>query len=133
MKTYCVDTNALLSFLTDRNIEQQKTIGRYFERATDGELSIIIIENVVTELVYVMQSVYHTPKQTIRKILDSLEENPGISIDSHFNLKALLRVWPEQIRDYGDALIVLYAIEKKCEILTFDKKLINALKKLKAH
>jgi len=133
MKTYCVDTNALLSFLTDRNIEQQKTIGRYFERATDGELSIIIIENVVTELVYVMQSVYHTPKQTIRKILDSLEENPGISIDSHFDLKTLLRIWPEQIRDYGDALIVLYAIEKKCEILTFDKKLINALKKLKAH
>jgi len=132
MKKYCIDTNALLSFLTDRNVEQQKKVEKYLDRAIRGELSIIVIENVITELVYVMQSVYHTPKNIIGKTLKALEENPGISIDGHFDLKALLQIWPESVHDYDDALIVLYALEKNCEILTFDKKLLNSFKRLQA-
>ncbi|HOW81654.1 MAG TPA: PIN domain-containing protein [Spirochaetota bacterium] len=132
MKKYCIDTNALLSFLTDRNINQQKTVEKYLERAIRGELSLIVIENVITELVYVMQSVYRTPKNIISQTLKALEENPGISIDGHFNLKTLRQIWPDPVNDYGDALIVLYALEKNCEILTFDKKLLNSFKKLKA-
>lgn len=133
MKKYCIDTNALLSFLTDRNIEQQKAVAKYLDRAMRGELSIIVIENVVTELVYVMQSVYKTPKNLVSKTLKALEENPGISIEGHLDLKALMQIWPEPVHDYGDALLILYALKNKCEILTFDKKLINSLKRLQSH
>lgn len=35
MNKYLIDTNCLISFVTDRNPEQQKIISKYFEDAAD--------------------------------------------------------------------------------------------------
>lgn len=130
MKKFCADTNFILSFLTDRNIDQQKTAEKYFEKASRAEIEIIIVENVITELVYVMKSVYKMPSAGITNILKALAENPGIIIDTHFSIDELLKIWPLPVQDYGDALIILYARNHKTDILTFDKKMKRSYEKL---
>ena len=129
MKKYCADTNFLLSFLTDRNVEQQTAAKKYFEKALRAEIEIIVVENVVTELVYVLQSVYRVSPDNIHEILQSLSLTPGIKIDTYFSLNELLQLWPEPVSDYGDALVIKYAKKNKTGILTFDKKMRNIMKK----
>ena len=54
MKIYLVDTNAVISYLTDRNLDQQSKISVYFEMASQKKCEIIIHFNVLTEVVYVL-------------------------------------------------------------------------------
>ena len=129
MKKYCADTNFLLSFLTDRNIEQQAAAKKYFEKALKAEIEIIVIENVITELVYVLQSIYRVSRDNIHEILRSLSLTPGIKIDTYFSLNELIQLWPESVSDYGDALLIKYAKKNKTGILTFDKKMKGIMKK----
>ena len=49
MTSYIIDTNALLSFVTDRNLKQQEIVSELFERAASLECNILCHQHVVTE------------------------------------------------------------------------------------
>ncbi len=57
MRKYLLDTNALISFLTDRNLKQQKIISPYFKQVAGGQSLITLHLNVITEFVYVMEKI----------------------------------------------------------------------------
>ena len=63
MKTYVIDTNALISFVTDRNPAQQQKIADIFDEAVRLKSTIICPQNALTEFVYVLDRVYGTPKR----------------------------------------------------------------------
>ena len=58
MKRIVVDTNVLVSFLTDRDARQQARAARLFEAAAAGEVQLILHQLVATELIYVLRTVY---------------------------------------------------------------------------
>ncbi len=130
MKKYLLDTNALLSFITDRNPSQQKSISKYFEEAAKSRCELIIIQNVLTEFVYVLESVYKIKSSKIKNILTAFLNSPGIQIMYSFDFHEILRIWPEQISDYGDAIVAPYAKSEKIPILSFDKSFHKQLQKL---
>ena len=49
---HIIDTNCLLSFVTDRNPIQNECMAAVFERAAKLEEEILVISNVITEFVY---------------------------------------------------------------------------------
>ena len=49
MKTYIIDTNALISFITDRNIAQQEIIAGIFTNTTRLKEIVLCPQNVLTE------------------------------------------------------------------------------------
>ncbi|MCP4130167.1 MAG: type II toxin-antitoxin system VapC family toxin [bacterium] len=91
---------------------------------------MIITENVITELLYVLTSVYSVTTETVKEILESLIQTPGIIIDNDFNLQAVLDIWPNHIKDYGDALLAAFADSRGIKIITFDKSFKKQLGKL---
>jgi len=131
LKRYIIDTNVLVSFVTDRNLEQQKKTVTIFEEAAALKALILCHQFVLTEFVYVMDKVYHLPKEEIGKMIADLIQMPGVEIVQECDFAAVLSCWPFPFSDFGDAVIAAVAMSKKrATIVTFDRKLAGVLKSL---
>jgi len=130
-QTIVIDTNALISFVTDRNKTQQGKIAGIFENAAGLRLSVLCPQNVITEFVYVLDRVYNVPQSVIKDMIDDFIAMPGIEIVHEVNLKILFSYWPDKLQDYGDAIVASVCCARKGAIVaTFDRKFSAALKKL---
>ena len=131
MKKCIIDTNALISFVTDRNLDQQAKVSKLFEQAAQLRTLVVCHQNVLTEFVYVMDKVYNVPAKQINTIIKDFIAMPGIEIVHEIDMKTLLSYWPEPCSDYGDAIIAALCKKIKGSFLTtFDRKFSNAAKKL---
>ena len=131
MKTYIIDTNALISFVTDRNPAQQQKIADIFDEAVRLKSTIICPQNVLTEFVYVLDRVYGTPKRKIRLMIREFLKLPGVKIKNDVKIELVLDFWPNRLPDFGDAIVASVCRSNKGTVAaTFDRKLINVLKKL---
>jgi len=111
--TIVIDTNALISFVTDRNKAQQGKIAGLFENAAGLRLSVLCPQNVITEFVYVLDKVYNVPQSAIRDMIDDFVTMPGIEIVHEVDLKILFSYWPDKIQDYGDAIVASVCCSQK--------------------
>lgn len=131
MKTYILDSNALISFLTDRNLDQQAKIAKVFNDAADLKVKILCPQNVLTEFVYVMQTVYQVNSSEIKTMINDFMGLPGTQIFHDINMKLLLNYWPDCFPDFGDAIVAAVCKGKKGSfVFSFDRKFNAKLKKL---
>jgi predicted nucleic-acid-binding protein len=131
VKKYIIDTNALISFVTDRNPEQQEKIAPLFESAAHLKALVLCHQHVLTEFIYVMDRVYHVPRDEIARMIADLVEMPGIEVIHEIDLSEVLSCWPDPIPDFGDAVVAsIGKIMKRSIIVTFDQKFTNNLKAL---
>lgn len=128
MKTIILDTNVLISFLTDRNLAQQAKAAEILAQAAAMKSEILCHQEVISEFVYVMNSVYQVNKSEIRSILLDFVEMPGIQIVSGLDLVVVSKLWPAQVSEYGDAVIAsLSKRTRNSAVATFDRKFIKEL------
>ena len=133
MKTYIIDTNALLSFVTDRNPEQQEKAATVFNQAARLKCKILCHQHVLTEFVYVLDKVYNHAKPSINQMIKDLISMPGIKIDHEIHFKVLLGYWPNSISDFGDAVVATqWKMNRQAAVVTFDKQFIQELKRISA-
>jgi predicted nucleic-acid-binding protein len=131
VKKYIIDTNALISFVTDRNPEQQQKIAPLFESAAHLKALILCHQHVLTEFIYVMDRVYHVPKDEIGRMIADLVAMPGIEVIHEIDYSAVLSCWPDPIPDFGYAVLAsIGKFVKRSIIVTFDQKFTNNLKSL---
>lgn len=126
MKQVVIDTNLLISFVTDRNKEQQEQAARIFDAARHSRLSILCHQNVLTEFVYVLHRIYKVEQPAISTMIHDLLATPGIEAVNDLNYHALLDIWPARCVDYADAVLLAYCKTRKDVVLaTFDQKLLK--------
>jgi len=131
VKKYIIDTNSLISFVTDRSPAQQEIVAPLFEAASRLKCVLVCHQFVLTEFVFVMDKVYGTPKDTINPMLRDFIAMPGVEIYHQADFNAVLSYWPSKIADFGDALIAATGKAiKGATIVTFDVKFKSALKRL---
>jgi predicted nucleic-acid-binding protein len=131
MKKYIIDTNALISFVTDRSPAQQSIVSPLFESASRLKCTLVCHQFVLTEFVFVMDKVYGTPKETINSMVRDFITMPGVELYQQTDFSLLLSFWPSKIADFGDALLAATGKAiKGSTIVTFDEKFKSALKKL---
>jgi len=131
VKKYIIDTNALISFVTDKNPDQQVKIDKLFNDAARLRILVLCPQNVLTEFVYVMDKVYQIPKSEINKIVRDFIDMPGIEVVHDLDMKTLMSYWPEVFKDYGDAIIATLCKNTKGSLIaTFDRKFRTKLKKI---
>ena len=131
MIRYVIDTNALISFVTDRNPEQQQKIAPLFESAAHMKAVIFCHQHVLTEFIFVLDRIYHVPKNEIGVMIKDLIEMPGIEIVQEVDFNTIFSWWPDPVPDFGDALIA--AVGKTISgslVVTFDQKFAANLKTL---
>ena len=128
MKKYIIDTNALISFVTDRNRAQQEVVVPLFAAAARMKCSLLCHQFVLSEFVFVMEKVYNTPKETINAMLRDFIAMPGVTVIQETDFGVLLDLWPAMIADFGDGLVAATGkMHKGAEIVTFDEKFRTAL------
>jgi predicted nucleic-acid-binding protein len=131
VKRYIIDTNALISFVTDRNPGQQQKVGPLFESAAHLKVAILCHQHVLTEFIYVMDRIYGVPKDAIHRMIGDLIAMPGIEVVHAVDFKTVLACWPDPIPDFGDAVIASVSKTiKRSVIVTFDRQFVDRLKSL---
>jgi len=131
VKKYIIDTNALISFVTDRDPAQQAIVASFFESAYRLKCTLVCHQFVLTEFVFVMDKVYGTPKETINAMLRDFITMPGVELCQQTDFTVLLSFWPSKVADFGDTLIAATGKAiKNSIIITFDEKFKSAIKKL---
>jgi predicted nucleic acid-binding protein len=131
VKKYVIDTNALISFVTDRNPKQQQIMKAILERVSQLKGLVLCHSHVLTEFVYVLDRVYRVPREEIKAMVQDFMLLPGVEVVQNINFKTLFLYWPEIIPDFGDALVAtLCRAHKDAILVTFDHRFIRQIRKI---
>lgn len=131
MRRLVLDTNVLVSFLTDRDARQQARAARLFDAAAAGEVQLILHQFVATELIYVLRTVYAVDAAEAAATLHDLLALPGVTPVDELPWPAVLALWPRRIEGFVDAALVAVTRAGKHDALaTFDDRLRRRLSRL---
>ena len=79
MKRILVDANVLISFLTDRNQEQQERAAALLLGAREREYSLVLHTISISEAIYVLRNLYKIDPKKIADSIRQLLSLPGLS------------------------------------------------------
>ncbi|RLA97513.1 MAG: type II toxin-antitoxin system VapC family toxin [Deltaproteobacteria bacterium] len=131
IRNVVIDTNALISFVTDRDHNQQAKVAWLLENAAKLHFTIFCPLNVITEFVYVLLNIYRVPKTTVKQMVSDFIVMPGVEIVTDLDFEIFFSIWPDHVSDYGDAIVAAVCKTKKgAYVATFDRKFRKDLEKL---
>ena len=122
MTTYLLDTNCLLSYITDRSPEQQSVISELPQDASSARCQLVVTNSVAMELVFVLRKVYARSAQETGDVLVNLSKTPGVMFLAEAGWSSVAENWPNPFRDYGDAVLATTARAHQIPVLTFDQQ-----------
>ncbi len=130
MKQIVLDTNVVLSFLVDRDPQQQADAAHLFDDAAAGNHTLILHQTVITEMVYVLRNLYGVDKAKIAEILADVLALPGVVPVDEVAWSLLLDLWPDSVSDFTDAVLAAVTTQHRYDaVATFDRPFTRQLKK----
>lgn len=126
-----LDTNALVSFLTDRSPQQQALVAELISSAAEGKHQIFLPQIVLSEMVYVLQNLYAVSAVEAAAILTDLLALSGAEPVHDVSWSEVLALWPVAVPTFADAVVVATSRGVRADaIATFDGKLRRKMKVL---
>lgn len=121
MKTWWVDANVLLRFLTNDPPDMAERVEQLLQRAERGEVTLLVHPTVVAEMIWVLASFYGYPKVQIADKLIPLLERPGLRIQQEQVVIAGVAVMARHNVDFADAFLAELARVPGSGICSFDR------------
>lgn len=117
------DTNILVRYLTG---DDAKAAAKATEIIRNGAE---VIPETIPEVLYVLTSkiLYAIPRPDAAKAIIALLDD--ISIDRETTIRNALNIFGETRLDYVDCLLIAEGLSADTEIMSFDRKLLNELKR----
>lgn len=116
---HLIDTNVILRFILNDNAEMAK---RAAEVIASGAYTK---PEIIAEVVYVLKSVYSTPKDKIKSIIHGLSNI--VQIENTRCVLYAIDLYAGTSLDFVDCLLVAYHLLNGENVFTFDKKLHKRL------
>jgi predicted nucleic-acid-binding protein len=117
-----IDTNVLVRYLIRDDAEQTRRAVRFLEHECTNEDRGILNAVVLTELVWVLESVYRYQRPQIAIVIDGLLHTTQLKIEDSEDVSAALREYARGA-DFTDALIAAINRRLGCvHTVTFDRK-----------
>ncbi len=130
--TYFVDANYFLSYFLNRDLSQQLTVIKLFEKASQNEIKLITSTLVVFEVYWTLRSFYKLPFSVVKKTIVQLIKMSFIDINDRDILMQALVIFTSYSVGLEDCYHQIYAKYNQANsIATFDQKLKSSFKKLK--
>jgi predicted nucleic-acid-binding protein len=117
-----VDANIVLRYVLDDHPQLSS-------KATDilQNNEILLPFEVVCEIVYVLQKVYHVPRDEIQQTLNELLESGTITTEKPEVFRKALELHRSKNFDIVDAFLCAYCRVESLHVFTFDEKLQRCL------
>jgi len=80
VKVTVIDTNLLVRYLTNGEPEKGKAVESLLNKASAGELRILILSIGIAELVWVLESYYRMRAEGIIELVEDILNTPGIEV-----------------------------------------------------
>ena len=132
MKSYFVDTNLFIRYLTNDDPEKADRVDRLLDQAVKRKISLVTAEMVLAEVVWVLESFYKIDKHQITDMLKAILATPGLEVLNGKTVENALQYYAFQNIDFIDAYIVALMQKLKIEgIYSFDKKHLQRMTQVK--
>ena len=132
MKTYFVDTNLFIRYLTNDDIEKANRVEDLLDRAALGKIRLITCEVVLAEVVWVLESYYNLNNAQIADHLEAILATPGLNVLNGKVVEKAIEYYQNENIDFIDAYIVsLMNRLNISSIYSFDKKHLKRIKSIK--
>jgi predicted nucleic-acid-binding protein len=119
-----LDTNILVRFLVADDPAQSGRVREIFQAAERGREPLFIATTVLLETIWVLGSVYDTPRENILMALGQLARLPFLKFERPQVVRRLVEEGRNSRADLADLLIGLCGAESGCATtLTFDRRL----------
>ncbi|CAA6803188.1 MAG: Unknown protein [uncultured Sulfurovum sp.] len=116
-----LDTNYILRYLLDDNHEMYLEAKKIIDTN-----ACLVLNEVVSEVIYVLRGVYSVPKEVIVKSLTSFINMQNLSMyEPKDTLLKALQIYESKNLDFVDCY--LCALAHKYEVKSFDKKLMKCV------
>lgn len=123
MKSYLLDTNALLRYILNDNREQASLIERLFKQVEERSCSIRLSLGLFIEAVFILTKIYGFTKEQVSETLLAYVKNPLLDIEDRAILRIALGFFPTKAVSFIDLLLAVEASQTGKKLVTFDKKL----------
>ncbi|MCL2223640.1 MAG: PIN domain-containing protein [Defluviitaleaceae bacterium] len=120
-----VDANVILRYVLDDHLD----LSQRARKIIDDNIVEVPVE-VLSEVVYVLSSVYNADRNDIHMALRNFFEKTSCILPHHEAILKGLEFFAENRLDFVDCLLVGYQCVEAAEIYTFDKKLQSLLSRL---
>lgn len=126
------DINLFLRYLTNDIPTQADAVERLLQRATAGEIILVINSLVVAEIVWTLESFYGLGHDSIKDNVLAIINTPGIELaDSDLILQAI-SWYAEKNVDYIDAFNAVWLLDREMSaIYTFEQKHLARFEQLR--
>jgi predicted nucleic-acid-binding protein len=120
-KQRLVDTNLIVRYLVQDHDKHARVAGKLFDACDRGDVGIVVLQAVLAECVFVLESFYRHPRTDIASALGRLISSPGVEISEVIvHLDALNR-YKRTKAHFVDCLIAATAVAKNVPVATFDQ------------
>ncbi|TXH03967.1 MAG: type II toxin-antitoxin system VapC family toxin [Candidatus Moraniibacteriota bacterium] len=123
MKSYILDSNIILRYIVQENTPANIKARQYFEQANNDQLTLVIDNIVVAEVVWVLKSFYKAPKEDIYNSLKIILTHKNIIMTNKKLILETLEYYYTHNLSYIDCYLHCLAKAKNLSLATFDKKL----------
>jgi predicted nucleic-acid-binding protein len=115
------DTNLILRHVVHDNQAQMSVATNLFAASDRGELVIMILESVLAECVYVLESFYERERPEIAAVLKTIITGTGVEMDHRAVGVDALERYSRTTANFVDCLIAATAVEQGASVASFDR------------
>jgi predicted nucleic acid-binding protein len=120
-----VDTNVFIRIFTNDDPKQAQAALAIFQKAADGELTLVINDLLIAEIIWILESSYKLNADRIRQQVLTFLNTPGLKVESADLSSRVqsLNYYAEKNIDYIDAYTACWMKDHDISVIyTFDKR-----------
>ncbi len=123
MSKIIIDINVFLRFLLNDIPAQRDTFEKLLQKAKKSELTLIVPQIIIFEILFILEKYYHVDKLEIIEKLKAIVSSKYLQIEEREVLLSALGTFSHENISFVDCFLLAKAKKERAELITFDQKL----------
>ena len=115
-----VDSNFIIRHLVQDDPVHAGKASSLFEASDRGTIRLVLLQTVLSECVFVLESFYKRPRTKIAGVLAELISSPGIELDDREIMLIALEHYGRTKIHFVDCTLAAYAARRNWPVASFD-------------
>ncbi|MBT9438588.1 MAG: PIN domain-containing protein [Desulfobacterales bacterium] len=132
MRSYFIDTNIFIRYLTNDDPVKADRVEKLLSEAAAGKIRLVTAEMVLAEVVWVLESFYGLKNIEVGSMVKAILATPGLEVLNSALVEKALEYYLAHNIDFVDGYIAAVMDKHKIsDIYSYDKKHLSRIKSIK--